>query len=76
MADELTSIQKESSIEKVQIHEWQFHRNVTESVQFTYETVYSSIYWMDEVYIQPGQGHLACYSPWGRKEADTPERLN
>ena len=23
-----------------------------------------------------GQGVLACYSPWGRKESDTTERLN
>ena len=23
-----------------------------------------------------GQGSLACYSPWGRKESDTTERLN
>ena len=23
-----------------------------------------------------GQGSLACCSPWGRKESDTPERLN
>ena len=23
-----------------------------------------------------GQGSLACYSPWGRKELDTTERLN
>ena len=23
-----------------------------------------------------GQGSLVCYSPWGRKESDTPERLN
>ena len=23
-----------------------------------------------------GQGGLACYSPWGRKESDTTERLN
>ena len=23
-----------------------------------------------------GQGSLACCSPWGRKELDTPERLN
>ena len=23
-----------------------------------------------------GQGGLVCYSPWGRKEADTTERLN
>ena len=23
-----------------------------------------------------GQGGLACYNPWGRKESDTTERLN
>ena len=23
-----------------------------------------------------GQGSLACYSPWGRKESDTTEQLN
>ena len=23
-----------------------------------------------------GQGSLTCYSPWGRKELDTTERLN
>ena len=23
-----------------------------------------------------GQGSLACCSPWGRKESDTPEQLN
>ena len=23
-----------------------------------------------------GKGGLACYSPWGRKESDTTERLN
>ena len=23
-----------------------------------------------------GQGGLACYSPWGREESDTTERLN
>ena len=23
-----------------------------------------------------GQGILACYSPWGRKESDTTEQLN
>ena len=23
-----------------------------------------------------GQGSLACYSPWARKESDTTERLN
>ena len=23
-----------------------------------------------------GQGSLACYSPWGRQESDTTERLN
>ena len=23
-----------------------------------------------------GQGGLACYSPWGRKESDTTEQLN
>jgi len=23
-----------------------------------------------------GQGSLVCYSPWGRKETDTNERLN
>ena len=23
-----------------------------------------------------GQGSLVCYSPWGRKESDTTERLN
>ena len=23
-----------------------------------------------------GQGSLGCYSPWGRKEMDTAERLN
>ena len=23
-----------------------------------------------------GQGSLACYSPWGRKESDKTERLN
>ena len=23
-----------------------------------------------------GQGSLACFSPWGRKESDTTERLN
>ena len=23
-----------------------------------------------------GQGSLACWSPWGRKESDTTERLN
>ena len=23
-----------------------------------------------------GQGSLVCYSPWGRKELDTTERLN
>ena len=23
-----------------------------------------------------GQGSLACYSPWGRKELDTTEQLN
>ena len=23
-----------------------------------------------------GEGSLACYSPWGRKESDTTERLN
>ena len=23
-----------------------------------------------------GQGSLACYSPWGCKEADTTERMN
>ena len=23
-----------------------------------------------------GQGSLVCYSPWGRKESDTAERLN
>ena len=23
-----------------------------------------------------GQGSLACYSPWGGKESDTPEQLN
>ena len=23
-----------------------------------------------------GQGHLACYSPWGRKESETTEWLN
>ena len=26
--------------------------------------------------IGDGQGSLACYSPWGRKESDTTERLN
>ena len=23
-----------------------------------------------------GQGRLACFSPWGRRESDTPEKLN
>ena len=23
-----------------------------------------------------GEGGLACWSPWGHKESDTPERLN
>ena len=23
-----------------------------------------------------GQGNLACYGPWGRKESDTTEQLN
>ena len=23
-----------------------------------------------------GQGSLACYSPWGRKESDTTQRMN
>ena len=23
-----------------------------------------------------GQGSLACYSPWGRKESDTTEQMN
>ena len=81
MADELTSIQKESSIEKVQMREWPFHRNGTESVfvkniYLYLSKVYLSIYWMGEVYIQPRQGSLACCSPWDWKELDTTEWLN
>ena len=26
--------------------------------------------------VDDGQGSLVCCSPWGRKESDTPERLN
>ena len=26
--------------------------------------------------VDDGQGGLACYSPWGRKELNTTERLN
>ena len=26
--------------------------------------------------VDEGQGSLACYSPWGRKELDTTEQLN
>ena len=26
--------------------------------------------------VNEGQGKLACWSPWGRKESDTTERLN
>ena len=69
MADELTSKPKESSMEKVQMREWQFHRSGTENVfvkniYLYLSKVYLSIYWMGEVYIQAGQGSLACCSPW------------
>ena len=26
--------------------------------------------------VDEGQGSLACYSPWGRKESDTTDRLS
>ena len=26
--------------------------------------------------VDDGQGSLACFSPWGRKESDTTEQLN
>ena len=26
--------------------------------------------------VSDGQGNMACYSPWGRKESDTTEQLN
>ena len=27
-------------------------------------------------WVSDGQGNMACYSPWGRKESDTTEQLN
>ena len=41
--------------------------------------------WLDDIIdsmdmslskLPEGQGSLACYSPWGRKESDTTEQLN
>ena len=32
--------------------------------------------WVWVNFVGNGQGGLACYSPWGRKELDTTERLN
>ena len=31
---------------------------------------------LSKLEVGDGQGGLACYSPWGRKELDTTERLN
>ena len=31
---------------------------------------------LSKLRVGDGQGSLACYSPWGRKELDMTERLN